>query len=82
MVIFPISSVHGYFTHQASQGNMFTIQVNTIQYGLRSFRYAGALLWNNLPLYVRDLPTQNSLKNELKKKLSAVIFYNLIVIYF
>ena len=50
-----------------SQGNMFTIQVNTTQYGLRSFRYAGALLWNNLPLYVRDLPMQNSFKNELKK---------------
>ena len=62
-----ISSVHGHFTRQASQGNMFTIQVNTTQYGLRSFRYAGALLWNNLPLYVRDLSTQNSFKNELKK---------------
>ena len=46
----PISSVHGHFTRQASQGNMFTIQVNTTRYGLRSFRYAGALLWNNLPL--------------------------------
>ena len=63
----PISSVHGHFTRQASQGNTFTIQINTTQYGLRSFRYAGALLWNNLPLYVRDLPTQNSFKNELKK---------------
>ena len=60
----PISLVHGHFTRQASQGNMFTIQENTTQYGLRSFRYAGALLSNNLPLYVRELSTQNSFINE------------------
>ena len=60
----PISLVHGHFT---CQGNILTIQVNTTQYGLRSFRYAGALLWNNLSLYVRDLSMQNSFKNELKK---------------
>ena len=63
----PISSVHGHFTRQASQGNIFTIQVNATHYGLRSFRYAAALLRNNLPLYVRELSTQNSLINELEK---------------
>ena len=58
----PISSVHGHFTHQASQGNIFTNQVNITQYGLRSVRYAGALLWNKLPLSVRDLSAWNSFK--------------------
>ena len=77
-----ISSVHDHFTPQASQGNIFTIQVNTTQCGLRSSRYTGALLWNNLSLSVKELSAQNSFKNELKKKLFAVIFCNLAVMCF
>ena len=42
------SSVHQYSTRQASRGDLYLTQQNSLQYGLRSLRYLGAKLWNTL----------------------------------
>ena len=47
-----ISSVHPYYTRQSTNENLFVNQVQTSQYGLRSFCFSGAKIWNSLPLDV------------------------------
>ena len=56
--------VHQHFTRQASKGNLFRHIVNTTQYGIRSAKYTGTILWNNLPMYIKD----SSSKVIFKKK--------------
>ena len=34
--------------------NLNTPQVRTTTYGLRSLKYSGVILWNNVPSYIRD----------------------------
>ena len=51
------SSVHQYCTRQASQGDLYLTQKNSLQYGLKSLRYLGAKLWNTLPTELRNAPS-------------------------
>ena len=44
----PVSASHNHGTRQASRGDIFMQRFNTIHYGKRSAKYAGAILWNNL----------------------------------
>ena len=60
------SSVHQYATRQASQGDLFMSQKNSLQYGLKSIRYLGAKLWNALPVELRNAPSKISFKAKLK----------------
>ena len=43
-----LTAVHQYDTRQASKGYMFKSRKSTLQYGLRSVRYAGAKSWNSI----------------------------------
>ena len=60
------SSVHQYATRQASQGDLFMSQKNSLQYGLKSIRYLGAKLWNASPVELRNAPSKISFKAKLK----------------
>ena len=61
-----LSSVHRYDTRQASKGDIFMTQENTLQYGLRSVRYAGAKCWNNIPYVIKQSPSVTSFRWKLK----------------
>ena len=60
------SSVHQYATRQASQGDLYMFQKNSLQYGLNSIRYLGAKLWNTLPVELRNSPSKSSFQTKLK----------------
>ena len=60
------SSVHQYSTRQASKGDLFLFQQNSLQYGLKSLRYLGAKLWNSLPAELRNATSKTSFKMKLK----------------
>ena len=56
-----LTTVHHYDTRQASRGDIFMTRKNTLQYGLRSVRFAGAKSWN-------------SISDDIKKSSSVFIF--------
>ena len=45
----PLLSIHDHNTRQSSRGDLFVPRINTTQYGKRTARYAGSVLWNDLP---------------------------------
>ena len=59
-------SIHSHNTRQSICGDLFLVQRNTLQYGLRSIRYTGAKLWNGLPKTIRSLSSKFLLKKHLK----------------
>ena len=50
-----ISSVRPYYTGQSNNENLFVNQVQTTQYGLRSFCFSAVKLWNSLALDVKQI---------------------------
>ena len=50
-----LQTVYSYNTTQASKGNIDLTGVNTTQYGKRSVKYAGGILWNNLSAELKIL---------------------------
>ena len=50
-------SVHNYNTRQAFKGDIYVPGTNTTQYGKRSARYTGSILWNSLDLFIRQSPS-------------------------
>ena len=63
----PVHSIHQYHTRQASKGDIFLHSVNTTQFGIRSARYTGAILWNKLPILIRESPSKTVFKKKLQK---------------
>ena len=49
----PLTSVYDYNTRKASKGDMYVSGINTAQYGKRTARCTGAILWNNLNINIR-----------------------------
>ena len=45
----------------------------TKSYGERSFSYAAAVLWNNLPEYLRNIPTYEQFRSSLKTHLFTML---------
>ena len=60
------ASVHQYDTKQASKGDIFMTQENTLQYGLRSARYAGAKPWNNTLINIKKSVTVAIFRQKFK----------------
>ena len=54
--------VHNYSTQAASKGNLYLNKVNTVKYGIKSFRYQGAKVLN-------DLKNMSIYKNIIKKSI-------------
>ena len=61
-----LASVHQYGTRQATKNDIFLIQKNTLQYGLRSVRYCGAKCWNDIPVDIKRSPSVKSFRLKLK----------------
>ena len=61
-----LTSVHHYNTRQASKGDIFMTQENTLQYGLKSIRYAGAKSWNNIACIIKRSTTVTNFRRKLK----------------
>ena len=64
-----LTSVHQYNTRQASKGDIFMTQENTLQYGLRSIRYSGAKSWNEIPYIIKQSPSIMIFRFRLKSHL-------------
>ena len=52
-----LTTVHHYDTRQASRGDIFMIRRNTLQYGLRTVRFAGAKSWNSISDGIKQSPS-------------------------
>ena len=59
-------SIHSHNTRHSICGDLFLVQRNTLQYGLRSIRYTGAKPWNGLPKTITSLSSKFLLKKHLK----------------
>ena len=61
-----LSHAHQYDTRQARGGDVFMMRKNTLQYGLRSIRYAGAKSWNNIPFKIKQSPSVMIFRRAMK----------------
>ena len=64
-----ISETHSYITRNVSNNNLALPSLSTSLYK-RSFSYNGALLWNSLPLYIRNSSSLNTFKSMLSHYLN------------
>ena len=67
-----LTSVHQYNTRQASKGDIFMTQENTLLYGLRSIRYTGAKSWNDIPTLIKQAPSSANFRSKLKSHLFSI----------
>ena len=61
-----LSQVHQHDTRQARKGDILLTRKNTLQYGLKSIRYAGAKSWNSISHVIKQAPTVMSFRHQLK----------------
>ena len=54
-------------TRQAAKGDIFQSIRNTFLYGLRSIKYFGAKLWNDIPTFIKMSVSFNVFKSKLKE---------------
>ncbi len=67
-----LPTVHQYDTRQARKGDIFMTHKNTLQYGLRSIRYAGAQSWNNIPSNIKQSNSVMIFRRDLKSFIFSV----------
>jgi hypothetical protein len=53
-------------TLRSASSNLLSIPRKTTEAGRRGFSYAAPAIWNSIPLNIRQLPSLNSFKNQLK----------------
>ena len=70
------ANFHQHSTRQSNPGNLFLTHRNSFRYGLKSIRYMGAKMWNDLPVEIRNSPSKYSFKNNLKIFLQNNIVIN------
>jgi len=66
---------HDYFKYTDTNQNtanfreskLYTPMVRTTTYGLKSLKYDGAVIWNNVPLFIRTVSSRKPFANKLKK---------------
>ena len=61
-----LTSVHQYDTRQADKGDIFKMRKSTLQYSLRSVRYAGATSWNSIPSNIKQSTSIMIFRRDLK----------------
>ena len=61
-----LSQVHQHDTRQARKGDILLTRKNSLQYGLKSIRYAGAKSWNSISHVIKQAPTVMSFRHQLK----------------
>ena len=60
------STVHCHNTRQSTRGDLFLANINTSKYGLKSIRFLGAKLWNELPIALRTSQSKFTFKKSVK----------------
>ena len=65
-------SVHQYDTRQARKGDIFMTHKNTLHYGLRSIRYAGAKSWNDIPSSIKQSTSVMIFHQDLKLHILSI----------
>ena len=73
-----VDSIHQYCTRQASKNDIFLIQKNTLQYGLRPVRFYGAKCWNGISMEIKKSPTANNFRRKLRANLFASNYWFLL----
>ena len=71
-----LTTVHHYDASQASKGDIFMTSENTLQYGLRCVRYAGAKSWNSIPDVIRQSPSVSNFRRKLKFDIFSTKYQN------
>ena len=61
------NTVHNHETRQAVKGDIFPPITNSFLYGLRSIKYFGAKLWNDLPTFIKNSVSFIVFKSKLKE---------------
>ena len=61
-----------------TMGNLFLVRRNTDQYGIRSIRFYGVILWNLIPLEIRNLTSTACFRTELKNIIFLCILCEII----
>ena len=69
-----VESVHQYGTRQASRNNI--LEQKTMQYGIRSFQYCGAKMWNAITVEVKKSPSVTSFRKNLNSYLFGKSYKN------
>ena len=67
--------VHNYSTRAASKGNLYLNKVNTVKYGIKSFRYQGVKVLNdlkNMSIY-KNIVKKSIFLKKLKKRLIILV---------
>jgi len=59
-------SNHSYHARHSHRGGVFLTHTNSLQNGLKSIRYMGANMWNDLPEELRNSPSTYSFKKHLE----------------
>ena len=62
-----ISNIHDHNTRQAARGDIFIERRNTMQYGIKTVRYAGTQLWNSIPIEIRRSPSISTFRSNFLK---------------
>ena len=62
-----ISNIHDHNTRQADRGDIFIERRNTMQYGIKTVRYAGTQLWNSIPIEIRRSPSISTFRSNFLK---------------
>ena len=63
----PVHSIHDHNSRQSSKEDIFISSVNTTQYGKRTAKFAGSVMWNNLPPSLRKCSSSRNLKKMLQE---------------
>ena len=71
-----LTTVHHYNTRQALKGDIFMTRENTLQYGLRCVRCAGAKSWNSIPDVIRQSPSVSNFRRKLKFHIFSTKYQN------
>ena len=70
-----VTAVHQYDPRQASKSDILMTQENTLRYGLRSVRYAGAKFWNKTPRVIKQSTTVTKFRHKLKMHLFSTRYH-------
>ena len=66
------AEVHSHNTRYATNGNMFTLSVRTMHYGLRCLEIEGKHLWKELPQQIKSCTTIKSFTKTFKNYLISL----------
>ena len=60
------SQIHNYHTRSAADKNLYIPRVRTTYYGLKSIKFMGPKIWNDLPFSIKTIELYNSFQDKWK----------------